>query len=303
MRQVVGQFLDHLRAERGLAQNTILAYQRDLKKLLHHLVAGGLTSLSAITAESVVGFLAAQRAERMADTTRARYLAATKTFLKYLYREDILTHDAWSILDSPRRTRRLPDVLTVEEVDKLLEGAAGRCKVRNRAILEMFYATGARVSEVGGMLVGDVNLDYGYVRCRGKGARERLVPLGSKAIQAVKDYLADLQRRRPPRGRAPAGEARPDRSAPLFRSVRGGAMGRCAIWTIVKAAARAAGIGKNIYPHLLRHSFATHMLQRGAGLRDVQEMLGHVDIATTQIYTHVDKTRLKQIHQRFHPRA
>jgi integrase/recombinase XerD len=185
----------------------------------------------------------------------------------------------------------LPDVLTVEEVDRLLVAAGeGRLLgVRNRALLEMFYATGARVSEVCGMRLGDVNLEYGYVRCRGKGSRERIVPVGSKAVQAVKDYLAQRDAN--------------ERSAPLFVSSRRGPLGREAVWRVVKQCALRAGIQKNIYPHILRHSFATHMLQRGAGLRYVQEMLGHVDVATTQIYTHVDTKRLKEIHERFHPKG
>ena len=290
MRQARAAFLDHLRAERGLAKNTLLAYGRDIGEFLRHLVRQGTASLGEIAVEGVLSFLASQRAEQKAENSRARYLAAVKTFLKYLYREDLLGRDVWTILDSPRKTQRLPDVLTVEEVDTLLAAASeGRQGVRNRAILEMFYATGARVSEVCVMRVGDVNLEYGYVRCRGKGSRERIVPVGSKAVEALKDYLAART----------AG----DRSAPLFLSSRRGAMGREAVWRVVKRCALRARIQKNIYPHILRHSFATHMLQRGAGLRHVQEMLGHVDVATTQIYTHVDTRRLKEIHERFHPKG
>ena len=290
MRQASAAFLDHLRAERGLAKNTLLAYGRDIREFLQHLVRQGTASLGEITVEGVLSFLASQRAEQKAESSRARYLAAVKTFMKYLYREDMLRRDVWTILDSPRKTQRLPDVLTVEEVDALLAAASeGRQGMRNRAVLEMFYATGARVSEVCAMRLGDVNQEYGYVRCRGKGSRERIVPVGSKAVEALRGYLDQ---------RAPA-----DRAAPLFLSSRRGAMGREAVWRVVKRCALRAGIRKNIYPHILRHSFATHMLQRGAGLRYVQEMLGHVDVATTQIYTHVDTRRLKEIHERFHPKG
>jgi integrase/recombinase XerD len=295
MAKAIAMFLDHLRAERGLAHNTILAYERDLKKLVGYLAAQGMSSFANVTPETIISFLAAQRIEKKAETSRARYLAAIKTFLKFLYREDMLKRDVWSILDSPRRTQRLPDVLTVEEVDKLLQAAGhGRQGVRNRAILETFYATGARVSEVCGMRLGDVNLDYAYLRCRGKGSRERIVPLGSKAVEALREYL---------RQKAEGSGQKAERGGPLFLSARGGHLTRTSVLRIVKRCALRAGISKNVYPHILRHSFATHMLAGGAGLRFVQEMLGHVDIATTQIYTHVDKSRLKQIHEKFHPRA
>ena len=310
MRRACVSFFDHLRAERGLAKNTLLAYERDIYSFLCHVAAHGITSLANITVEAVIGFLAAQRAEQKAETSRARYLAAVKTFLKYLFREDLLKRDVWSILDSPRRTQRLPDVLTVEEVDAFLAvGGGGRYGVRNRAMLEVFYATGARVSEVCALRVGDINLEYGYAKCRGKGSRERIVPVGSRAVEALQEYLDEV--RRGTKGKKAAARAeqasapaiRLDRAAPLFLSQRGGALGREAVWLIVKQCALRAGIAKNIYPHILRHSFATHMLQRGAGLRHVQEMLGHVDVATTQIYTHVDTKRLKEIHERFHPKG
>lgn len=313
----ISLFLDHLRAERGLAQNTVAAYEHDLRNLARFLTRYGAISFGQVTAAMVIGFLAAERLKKKTDSSRARALAAIRTFLKFLFREGVIQRDVWSILDSPRRAQYLPQTLTIEEVDRLLEVSGhGRHGLRNRAIMELFYATGARVSEVCALRVGDVNLEFGYARCRGKGSRERIVPLGTKAVKAIKEYLTTGREETTTARRkrflaASAGKCetdielpvRPDRAAPLFLSRRGKALHRSTLWKIVKQCALRAGIHKNIYPHILRHSFATHMLQRGAGLRNVQEMLGHADVSTTQIYTHVDTERLKEIHRKFHPKA
>ena len=225
----------------------------------------------------------------------SRNLVAIKVFYKFLVREGLLKTDIAGILESPKLIRPLPDALNMNEVEKLINSAGGRDwqSVRDKAVLELMYATGFRVSEVVELKVPDANLDIGFAKCTGKGNKERIVPLGGKAKEAVKRYL---EKTRPKL-------LKKSTEGHLFLSRLGKKISRQSFWKMIKKYTKAAGIKKRIKPHTLRHSFATHLLERGADLRSVQEMLGHSDISTTQIYTHIDKERLKGIHRKFHPRG
>jgi integrase/recombinase XerD len=218
-----------------------------------------------------------------------RKMSALRTFYRYLMREEAIAADPTSNLPSGRLLRRLPSVLSVEEVGRLLAqpDAGTRRGLRDRAMLELLYATGLRVSELVGLGRGDINLDLGVVRCIGKGSKERIVPVGRPAIEAVRAYL----------------DSRRDAAPPLFMGNKGQPITRVAVWRIVRRYARGAGIRAPISPHALRHSFATHMLEGGADLRSIQELLGHVNIVTTQIYTHVSIDHLREVHRAYHPRA
>jgi integrase/recombinase XerD len=236
-----------------------------------------------------------QRRRDLSPTSIARHLAALRMFYRYLVTQQYLTDDPTAIITTPKIWNRLPDVLSVAEVERLIDAARtqdwkGR---RDTACLELLYATGLRVSELTGLAVGDVNLEVGFVRCIGKGGKERVVPLGRQAIRAMMRYLKTTRQKL---RKIPSEQA-------LFLSTRGRGLTRQSIFLMLRHYAAIARIGKVLSPHILRHSFATHMLERGADLRALQEMLGHVDISTTQRYTHVDKQRLKNIHDTYHPRA
>lgn len=295
MRVLLDEFLNHLAIERGLSPLTVSAYRRDLARLIAFLERRGLRSLDDATRDMIGEHLMAEKARGLSGSSLARFLAALKVFFRFLASNRYVRADITDVLEGPRTWRRIPDVMSVKEVERFLSAPRAVTDLgrRDRALLEVMYATGARVSEAAGLKVEDVNLDVGYVRCVGKGSRERIVPLGKEARKAVKGYLSET---RPLL-------ARPDSPANLFLSRHGRPFTRQAIWQIVKRCARDAGIEKEITPHTLRHSFATHLLSRGADLRVVQEMLGHADISTTQVYTHVDKDRLKSIHSKYHPRA
>jgi len=282
--------MDFLMLERGLSDNTIQAYRRDL---LQFAAAVGGKSPGMLTRSDIVEHLMNLRDEALTPTSVARKLAAIKVLCKYLLTEGKITKDPAAGIDSPRLLKSLPDLLSVEEVEQLLKGASGSRggkKLRDRAMLELMYATGLRVSEVAGLKVSDLNAEAGFLRCIGKGSKERLVPVGRTALEWVEKYLA----KRPSPGEV---------ANRIFLNRFGKPISRQGIWMAIKQAAKTAGIRKTVKPHTLRHSFATHLLERGADLRVVQELLGHASIATTQIYTHVDRARLKAIHARFHPRG
>ena len=291
----VNEFLDYLISECGLAENTIRAYRHDLTAFVLHLHERRIATLDGITPELILKHLTSLRRRGIHVNSTARALVAVRMFCRFLWAEGKMSRDVTSLMDSPKTIRHLPEVLTEGEVAALLSAPdtstpRGR---RDRAILELFYATGARVSEVAGLTLDALHLDLGYVRCFGKGAKERIVPVGEAAIAAVTEYLE---------------QGRPillksARSEFLFPGRFRGALTRKALWEIVKKHARSAGVARRLSPHTLRHSFATHMLEHGADLRAIQEMLGHADIATTQIYTHVDRSRLKKIHRKYHPRG
>ncbi len=291
----VNAFLDYLAAECGLAENTILSYRHDLTRFALFLHDRGARDLPALNADIVVAHMADLRAQGLHVNSIARALVAIRMFCRHLWAEGHMAEDVTALIEAPQLVRHLPDVLTEGEVSALLDAPPDDTPrgLRNRAILELFYATGARVSEVANMAQDDLHLDLGYVRCFGKGAKERIVPVGDAAIAAIQRYLAEARPLLP-------GAAR---SRHLFPGRRKGAMARKTIWEIVKSCARKAGIARHLSPHTLRHSFATHLLEHGADLRAIQEMLGHADVASTQIYTHVDRSRLKKIHRQFHPRG
>lgn len=287
-------FLDHLSVERGLSANTLLAYRQDLGKYFQYLVRKNL-SLERAGREDIRSFMMMEKGSGLSARSIGRSLATLRTFHRFLTYEGCLKEDPTALLESPKLWRRLPEVLSVEEADRLLAVPSGRnwMALRDRALLETLYATGLRVSEAASLKMEDLHLDVGFLRCYGKGGKERIVPLGKKAIYAIKRYL-ERSRSKLVRGK--------DKNT-LFLSRLGKRLSRQSLWKIIQKSAREAHIKKRITPHTLRHSFATHMLERGADLRVVQEMLGHSDISTTQLYTHVDRGRLKAIHEKYHPRA
>jgi len=291
----ISSFADYLEVECGLARNTISSYTSDLKKFAAHL-DGKRKDFRSIKAEHIVSFMMEQKENGISVNSIARYLVSIKMFYRFLFIEGVVGREPTSVLQSPRLWRRLPDVLTIEEVDTLISAPDDSTPlgIRDRAVLETLYSTGARVSEVASLKVSDVNLDYGYLRCFGKGARERIVPIGEQAIEALERYIREARHFFLPKS---GGSDR------LFLSRKKTPLRRESIWRIVKKYLRLGGIAKDVSPHTLRHSFATHLLEHGADLRSVQEMLGHADIATTQRYTHVDRDRLKSVHKKFHPRG
>ena len=295
MHTEIDSFLSFLSVECGLADNTLRAYRTDLTTFADYLRRKGRGAFARILKNDLINFMMEQKSRNLAVSTIARRLVAIKMLYRFLFMEGIVDKNLVGATDSPRIWRRLPDVLGRDEVDQLLNAPDPDTPlgVRDRAILELFYATGARVSEVAKLTVESIHFDYAYLRCMGKGSKERIVPVGRPALRAVKQYCSDV---RPAllRGR---------QSDVLFLSKSGRSLDRENIWRLVQKYKLVAGLKKNISPHTLRHSFATHLLENGADLRAVQEMLGHANIATTQIYTHVDRNRLKTVHRQFHPRG
>jgi integrase/recombinase XerD len=282
------QFLVYLRIERGLSINTLGAYRRDITLYLEHL---GSTAVTSARPSDVSDFLRFLYSRGLKPRSAARALAAVRGLYRFLLLEKAMTQNPTAVVETPRAFAKLPHFLSTDDVDRLLAtpDLTEPVGLRDRAMLEVLYATGLRVSELVGLRVDGVNLEGGFLRCLGKGSKERVVPLGASACNAVRAYLQSA------RGSSP--------SETLFLTSRGAPLDRVEFWRILKGYAAKAGIRKNISPHVLRHSFATHLLERGADLRAVQMMLGHAEISTTQIYTHVIRERLKQIYKTFHPRA
>ncbi len=295
MKKFVEEFLNYLSVERGLASNTLLAYGRDLAKYVQCLEKAGVSNLNSVRRDQITHFMYDQKQKGLSANSIGRSLAAIKMFHRFLVRERILKEDPSGLVETPKLWKRIPDVLTTAEIETMLQVSRGRGwqAIRDNAILELFYASGVRVSELINLKLENLNLELGYLRCTGKGNKERVIPMGKKACEAIKKYCL---------------MARPNLSkdplvTTLFLSRLGKKNSRQNIWKLIKYYARKAGIKKEIKPHTLRHSFATHLLEHGADLRSVQEMLGHADISTTQIYTHVDRERLKIVHKQFHPRG
>jgi integrase/recombinase XerD len=274
MQDKIEEFLGYLEIECGLSRNTILSYRRDLAGFR-----------GPLTREAVQAHLATLRRRRRRASGLARAAAAMRSFLRFLGEPGLA-----GLILAPKQPRLLPHPLSREQVEDLLEAETGaRFAARNRALLEVLYASGLRASEISGLKLLDVNLDAGYLRCLGKGSKERVVPLGRAAVEAVREYLA-----------GPRGETDCEY---LFVSAKGGRLVRESVWRILRAQARHSGVRGRVFPHALRHSFATHLVENGADLRYVQEMLGHSKISTTQVYTHVDRERLRAVHRKFHPRG
>lgn len=295
MELLIEDFLGYAELERGLAPNSVAAYGIDLRHFADYLGERGISDPASVSRTHILDFLEACQYRKLAVASIAHRLVSIKVFFRYLVKERILPHDITDVMDAPRLWKTLPGMLSPKDVGKLLKVYKGkeRLERRNRAIMETLYASGLRVSELASLRLDGVKMEEGFLRVLGKGSKERIVPIGKPARAVLQVYLTTT---RPILDKT-------DRALEVFLSVNGKPLTRARIWAIVKEAALRAGIEKNIYPHMLRHSFASHLLAGGADLRVIQEMLGHADIATTQIYTHVDQTRLTQVHRQFHPRA
>lgn len=285
-------FLNYLIVEKGAAANTVAAYSRDLARYLQYL---GEREPGDIRPTDVTGYLTRLKEEGLSPRSRGRALSALRMLHRFLMVEGYSELNPTSIIDSPKGIMRLPKVLAARDVEALLAAPldTGAIELRDQAMLELLYATGLRVSELVGLKLGDVNIAAGYLMTIGKGNKERLVPMGESACRSVGRYLVEAR-----------GEFLKEGSSPfLFLSRLGEGMTRQAFWNIIKKRALQAGVSSSISPHTLRHSFATHLLENGADLRSVQIMLGHADLSSTQIYTHVTRERLKRIHAEIHPRG
>jgi integrase/recombinase XerD len=290
---LVKRFLDYLFLECGLAGATVTAYQRDLNEFWDHLHEHDVAP-SEVSITDVQQYLIHLQQRGLALASIARHLATVKVFLRYLFTERVLHRDIASLIESPKRWQAIPGVIRYPQVEALLESPSPSDEfyLRDRALLELLYATGMRVSEVADLNLDQINLKLGYVRCIGKGRKERIIPVGRAAIDAVKEYVDTLRPRL-------LGDRHTDA---LFLSRTGRPLDRTSVWRLVRKHAQAAGIEARVSPHTLRHCFATHMLAGGADLRVLQELLGHADLTTTQIYTHVDELQLKHVHRKYHPR-
>ncbi len=290
------EFIHYLAVERGLAENTLESYYRDLIGFCTFAAeVAKVRNVGEVTREVILRYLLNMQKEGKSPATLARHVAALKSFYHFLLREKLIEFDPTLNVDTPKLARKLPQILSVAEVDRLLQqpDPSTPAGLRDKSMLELMYATGLRVSELVSLQINQVNCDTGFIRCTGKGAKERIVPIGSVAKECLNAYLAY--------GRVkllkiPKEEA-------LFINQMGARLTRQGFWKILKKYARKAGIAKDITPHTLRHSFATHLLENGADLRVVQEMLGHADITTTQVYTHLTSRHLKEVYNKTHPRA
>ncbi|CAM3987479.1 site-specific tyrosine recombinase XerD [Mesobacillus thioparans] len=297
MEDRLDDFIHFLVVEKGLSKNTIVSYKRDLNSYIHYLKnVEELKDLNGVQRPQIVHFLKFLKDTGKSSKTLARHIASIRAFHHFLLREKAVDHDPTVHIESPQHERSLPKVLSMEEVETLLDSPklTDPFGYRDKAMLEMMYATGIRVSELIGLKLSDVHLTMGFVRCMGKGSKERIIPIGKTASDAIEEYLD--------KGR-PKLASKKHKDDSLFLNHHGKGLSRQGFWKILKRLTSEAGIEKELTPHTLRHSFATHLLENGADLRAVQEMLGHADISTTQIYTHVTKTRLKDVYTKFHPRA
>jgi integrase/recombinase XerD len=289
---LVDQFINHLRVEKGLADNTIQSYSRDLVRFFQFLEGRKLSPLHA-SQDDIMDYMGTLQGH-LSVRSCARNLSALKMFFRFLVSDGKIKSSPARLLAAPKLPQRLPGVLSRQEVDLLLSqpDVLNHRGQRDKAMLELLYATGLRVSELVGLNISNINLEAGYVRMVGKGSKERMVPMGSRALEVLRAYLSE--------GRVRL--LKNKSSSSLFLNSRAEPITRQGFWKIIKKYGRKAGIKKEITPHKLRHSFASHLLEGGADLRSVQVMLGHADISTTQIYTHITKKRLKQIHEKYHPR-
>ncbi len=288
-------FFNYLMVEKGLSKNTIESYSRDLQKFINYLEKNNRADVSRVTNLEIISFLVEVKSQGLSSKSTGRNLSAVRMFFKFLVQEGYLDVDPSINIESPKVRPSLPSVLSIAEVDSLLSQPDVKTTrgLRDRAMLELLYATGVRVSELVNLKLTSINLEVGYIIAFGKGSKERIIPLGDTAKHYLKEYLAT---------------ARPKHAKEMVNSFlilnpSGKKFSREGFWKMLKRYALKAGINKKLSPHTLRHSFATHLLERGADLRSVQIMLGHVDIATTQIYTHITQERLKKIHKQYHPRA
>lgn len=296
MEEQIIEYLHYLTIERGLSANTKSSYQRDLKQYLAFLKEAGISDWQAVDRYTVVAFLAHLNQQNKASATVTRMISSLRRFHQYLRQERFTDHDPMQHIESPKKTQKLPQTLSLQEVEALIAtpDTTTTLGIRDRAILEVMYATGLRVSELIGLKMGDIHLEMGLLQTLGKGDKERIVPLGDYAIHWIERYLAEsrplLTKKRPQENH-------------LFVNSHGSGLSRQGIWKNLKVWVLKAGIIKDVTPHTLRHSFATHLLENGADLRTVQELLGHSDISTTQIYTHITKRRMTEVYKEHFPRA
>jgi len=292
MQNFVTEFLNYISLERGLSKNTFLAYKRDLEKYIHFLLKKN-KSLQNVEPDDITTFLWEEKENKKTSTSLARNLAAIKSFHRFLVNQNFLKENIVASINSPKLEKKLPTVLDIEEVNALLEQPNKQRnwqRNRDRAILELMYATGIRVSELSDLDMCQVDLNEKIIKCQGKGKKERIVPFGERAREAIRSYL---------KGTRP--KLNKKNNTYLFLTVHGNRMSRQRIWQMIKKYIYSAGIEKTINPHVLRHSFATHLLERKASLRAVQDMLGHSNVVTTEIYTHLNPLRLIEVHRRYHP--
>ena len=297
MHRTLEHFSGFLSMEKGLSPNSISAYNSDLKDFIAFLLDNAVSSFTSVTRNDILKYLSVCKNRGMESSSLARRLVAIKVLFRYLFQERIIKADITDVMDSPKLWRLLPDFLSFSEIESMLKVFPDTGKdplvFRNRTLLEVIYACGLRVSEVSNLRTDNILSDQGILRVIGKGDKERIIPIGRKALNLLKKYISEI---RPQLVKFSS-------ESTVFLSKNGKPLNRERIWGIVKDAALRAGINKNIFPHTLRHSFASHLLENGADLRIIQEMLGHADISTTQIYTHVDQKRLLNIHKQFHPRG
>lgn len=295
MESTLRDYIHYLSVEKGLAKNTLESYTRDLRSFCEYLKQDGIRTFEETTRSCIVGYLLSLKENGKAAATLSRNLASIRSLYAYLFQEKIVLDNPAADMESPKLEKKLPRVLSTQEVDLLLDqpDQLQVTGIRDKAMLEVIYATGIRVSELMSLDLDDVNLDAGFIRCNGKGSKERIIPLGSVAVRHVDRYMGD--------GRPKL--MRQNGEHAMFVNQHGKRLTRQGFWKILKKYARLAGITKDITPHTMRHSFATHLLENGADLRSVQEMLGHADISTTQIYTQVTKRKLRDVYQKTHPRA
>lgn len=294
MQLYIENFLDYLRIEKGLSLNSINSYHQDLNKYTKFLISNNINNFKKVRKDNIRDFLFFLRG-KLSVVSIARILSSVKNFHHFLLREKIIDSDPAELIEAPKLEKKIPQVLSLDEVEEILKSpnlkkAQG---MRDKAILELMYATGLRVSEVVSLKMNDINKDIGFLRCKGKSSKERIVPLGKVALKFIDKYLDDARTKL----------LKEKQSERIFVAQGGKSLSRQTIWKMIKSMVKKTGVKKTVSPHTLRHSFATHILERGADLRSVQEMLGHASIITTQIYTHIDKLRFKEIHSRFHPRA
>lgn len=295
--EALAEYIIYLKIERGLSANTVTSYKRDIEKYLTFLTEKKITQLDEVSRFEILDFLQTLRQSGAADNSIIRMVSSLRKFHQYLKRESIVSDDPMQLIDTPKKAPTLPKAISPQAVEQLLEApdTTTPLGVRDRTILELMYATGLRISELVNLKLSDMHLTMGFIQTMGKGEKERIIPLGEIASQWLDHYLDGA--------RVYLQDQSVETSEYVFLNSRGKGLSRQGVWKKVKQLALEAGIDQNVTPHTLRHSFATHLLENGADLRMVQELLGHADISTTQIYTHITKTRLKQVYSDYHPRA
>lgn len=295
--EALAEYIIYLKIERGLSANTVTSYKRDIEKYLTFLTEKKTTQLDEVSRFEILDFLQTLRQSGAADNSIIRMVSSLRKFHQYLKRESIVADDPMQLIDTPKKASTLPKAISPQAVEQLLEApdTTTPLGVRDRTILELMYATGLRISELVNLKLSDMHLTMGFIQTMGKGEKERIIPLGEIASQWLDHYLDGA--------RVYLQDQSAETSEYVFLNSRGKGLSRQGVWKKVKQLALEAGIDQNVTPHTLRHSFATHLLENGADLRMVQELLGHADISTTQIYTHITKTRLKQVYSDYHPRA